>query len=223
MRNLGCIGPEGLEIALEDIVCLVGRNNAGKSTAMRAYELAQGKESLTENDRCQWTPEGDFPEIELSVHIPDGTQNVDEKWKMDQDGLRIVRSRWQWRDGLKKVRHTWDPEANNGTGDWAEDGKAGGADNVFSARLPQPLRVDALKDAIGEHDDLLKLITEPAVKELKLLQADKDSELRKAIEQFVATAMAPVAQYQEAINRVGAQVHEGFSSMFPVTSTFTSR
>ena len=33
--NLGCIGPEGLVIALDDIICLVGANNAGKSTVLR--------------------------------------------------------------------------------------------------------------------------------------------------------------------------------------------
>jgi putative ATP-dependent endonuclease of OLD family len=42
LRNLGCIGPEGLKVALDKIVCLVGRNNAGKSTVIRAYELAVG-------------------------------------------------------------------------------------------------------------------------------------------------------------------------------------
>lgn len=81
IRNLGCIGPEGLEIALDDIVCLVGRNNTGKSTVLRAYELAQGGKPLTKHDPCQWMPAGDFPEVELIVHIPDGILNVDEKWK----------------------------------------------------------------------------------------------------------------------------------------------
>ena len=38
--NLGCIGPEGLEVSLDEIVCLVGANNTGKSTVLRAYEAA---------------------------------------------------------------------------------------------------------------------------------------------------------------------------------------
>ena len=41
IRNLGCVGPEGLIVQLDNIVCLVGRNNTGKSTVLRAYELAQ--------------------------------------------------------------------------------------------------------------------------------------------------------------------------------------
>ena len=45
VRNIGCIGDDGLTIDLDNIVCLVGRNNSGKSTILRAYELARS--SLT--------------------------------------------------------------------------------------------------------------------------------------------------------------------------------
>src|SRR5882757_9179589 len=178
IRNFGCIGPEGLEVALDNIVCLVGRNNTGKSTVLRAYELAQGSQVLTDQDWCQWTPEGDSSEVELIVHIPDGVQNIDAKWKQEKDGMKLVRSRWIWREmGTKPIRQTWDPE----TGDWAEDGKAGGADNVFNSRLPQPLRVGSLQDALKEHDELLKLVTEPVAQELKILQETPGSDLRQAI------------------------------------------
>src|SRR5882672_10774734 len=92
LRNLGCIGPEPLEVALDNIVCLVGRNNTGKSTVIRAYELAQGCKPLEEHDRCQWIPEGDFTEIEMVVHIPDGIPSVAEKWKKtSEEGLRLLR------------------------------------------------------------------------------------------------------------------------------------
>ncbi len=35
IQNLGCIGPEGLEISLDNIICIVGANNSGKSTVLR--------------------------------------------------------------------------------------------------------------------------------------------------------------------------------------------
>lgn len=41
IHNIGCIGNEGVEVALDDIVCLVGRNNAGKSNVLKAYELTE--------------------------------------------------------------------------------------------------------------------------------------------------------------------------------------
>jgi putative ATP-dependent endonuclease of the OLD family len=215
IRNLGCIGPQGLTVQLDNIVCLVGKNNAGKSTVLRAYELAQSSKSLTEHDKCQWAPEGDHPEVELSVHIPEGVENVDEKWKTIDKDLRIVRSRWQWKTYAKPERQTWNPQLNAGAGDWDSEEKAGGADNVFNSRLPQPLRIDALKDSVGEHDVLMKLILEPIAKELELLKGDQDSALRKALEAVAESTKQPLAAYQAEIDEVGKRVGCGIIGIFP--------
>ncbi|MDH8511773.1 ATP-dependent endonuclease, partial [Klebsiella pneumoniae] len=71
-------------------------------------------------------------EVILDVHIPEGMGNVDEKWKIVDGEKRIVRSSWVWDETGKAIRKTWDPQLDN----WAPDGKAGGADNVFKSRLP---------------------------------------------------------------------------------------
>ena len=138
VRNIGCIGNDGVEIELDNVVCLVGRNNAGKSTILRAYELAKGSATFDiAKDRCQYAP-GDQPsEVLLEVHIPEGIGNVDAKWKTEKDGLLIVKSRWQWASpSFLKVRTTWDPTGGpDGVGAWADEGKAGGADPVFNSRL----------------------------------------------------------------------------------------
>lgn len=97
IRNIGCIGNDGLTVELDNVVCLVGKNNAGKSTVLKAYTLAQGEESfLAERDRCQHAPEGAPSEVELEVHIPPGIGNVEEKWKRAEGDLLIVRSIWRW-------------------------------------------------------------------------------------------------------------------------------
>lgn len=215
IRNLGCIGPQGLTVQLDNIVCLVGRNNVGKSTVLRAYELAQASKALTEHDTCQWMPEGECPEVELSVHIPEGVENVDEKWKTTQGNLRIVRSRWQWKTPAKPTRQTWNPQLNDRAGGWDSDEKAGGADNVFNSRLPQPLRIDALKDSASEHDVLMKLILEPIAKQIESLKGDQGSALRKALEAVAESTKGPVADYQEEINKVGSRVGSGITGVFP--------
>lgn len=215
IRNLGCIGPQGLTVQLDNIVCLVGRNNAGKSTVLRAYELAQSSKALAEFDRCQWTPEGQYPEVELSVHIPAGVENVDEKWKTIDGDMRIVRSRWRWESAAKPERQTWNPELNDGSGDWDINGKAGGADNVFNSRLPQPLRIDALKDSAAEHDVLMKLIIDPIAKQIESLKSAEGSALRKALEAVAESTKLPVAAYQDEIDRVGEKVGSGVIGVFP--------
>ena len=39
VSNSRCIGPEPVEIELDDIVVLVGPNNSGKSCILRAYQV----------------------------------------------------------------------------------------------------------------------------------------------------------------------------------------
>ncbi|SDG47734.1 hypothetical protein SAMN04488117_1232 [Celeribacter baekdonensis] len=51
----------------------------------------------------------------LEVHIPEGIGNIGEEWKEVRDGLRILTSRWQWREDhagdnkLLPVRQTLRP------------------------------------------------------------------------------------------------------------------
>lgn len=89
VRNIGCIGSEGLVVELDNIVCLVGKNNAGKSTVLRAYELAKGTLPFSPVlDRHQHATPGEASEILLEVHIPDGIGNVDDRWKEKQGEAR---------------------------------------------------------------------------------------------------------------------------------------
>lgn len=215
IRNLGCIGPQGLTVELDNIVCLVGRNNSGKSTVLRAYELARENRTLSDDDRCQWSPKGAFPEVELSVHIPEGVENVDEKWKVIRNGLRIVRSRWIWKSSGKPERQTWSPEMNEGQGDWEMDGKAGGADNVFKSRLPQPLRIDALKDSAEAHGLLMSLVLDPIIAQLEELKTKEGSELREALKAVAESTKQPIAAYQAKIDEVAQRIGAGITDIFP--------
>ncbi len=80
ISNIGCVGTEGLNIELDKILTLVGVNNSGKSTVLKAYELAAGTVNFTKEDRC--VRGLDKPSsVELWVHIPANTPNIPEKWK----------------------------------------------------------------------------------------------------------------------------------------------
>ena len=165
MANLGCVGHEGLEAMLDDIICIVGANNSGKSTILRAYELAVGNETFVmERDLCKSVPDGPAI-VEIWVHIPENTPNIAEKWKSPENGLLLVRSKWEWSKEAvwKRKRFTWDPEIN----EYADDGKASGLDTVFNSRLPQPFRIGSLEDPKVEHENLLTLILQPIAEALK--------------------------------------------------------
>ena len=217
IRNIGCIGNEGVDIALDNIVCLVGKNNAGKSTVLRAYELAKGSVSFDPtHDRHQHAQPEQPSEVLLEVHIPRGIGNVDDRWKQERDEFLVVKSRWQWcAPDFQKVRTTWDPAGGDGQGCWAEDGKAGGADPVFGSRLPRPLRIGSLEDAAKTEELLLKLALSPLFMELEKARSNPESDLAKAIESVSSSMNALSEQHQEHFNGIAGKVSTGFKSIFP--------
>lgn len=211
ITNFGCIGSEGLEIALDDIVCLVGANNSGKSTVLRAYEAAVKKTPLVAGEMYA-KADGVPAEVELWVHIPRSAGNVDEKWKAEVEDLLLVRSRWQWdNEGSTPVRMTWDPEA----GDYSADGKAGGADAVFNSRLPIPFRIGSLEDPEQEHKLLLELVLEPIKERLSTAMNDDGSELRRLIGELEAEAQKSVDEFREEIDKISVKVNASYQRVFP--------
>ena len=211
--NIGPIGPEGLDVDLDNIVCLVGANNSGKSTVLRAYELALGTEKFTpERDLCKRASEP-VASVEIWVHIPEGTPNIAERWKAKEDNLLLVRSRWQWADsnGWAVERQTWNPEIS----DYSTDDKASGLDNVFNSRLPKPFRIGTLEDPEEEHKRLLTLILQPVADRLTKALDDSDSELHKALSDFNTHAQTPVKEEEKRLKSLKDELNRSHNAIFP--------
>jgi putative ATP-dependent endonuclease of the OLD family len=219
VKNIGCIGNDGLTIELDEIVCLVGPNNAGKTTVLQAYEYAVNLAELKAEDFNR-NANGRAASVELWIHIPEAAANVDEKWKEKKDGLLLVRSKWVWdwsstdTKAAKPVRTTWDPSANNGNGEYAEDGKASGLDNVFKSRLPKPFRIGSLDNPTEEHKKLLTLVLEPVERKFKSLMENKESSLSKKISELQTEAEKPVAEFKEHLEKIQSQVNSSYQQVF---------
>src|SRR5690554_217304 len=210
IKNLGCIDNSSLTVALDNILCLVGDNNTGKSTVLRAYELAVGSERYEIlKDRCKTSEEDTV--IEISVHIPEGIGNIAEKWKNKVGEYLIVKSRWTWDSLGTKKRETFDPESN----DYAPEGNAGGLDNVFNSRLPKPFRIGALQSSDGELKELLRLVIDPIGEKLTNKLDDEESEISRALQTFNQEAEKPVKDEAEKIKTYNDQITKGHSSIFP--------
>lgn len=218
VRNIGCIGNTPVTITLDKVVCLVGKNNAGKSTILRAYELARGSVPFTSDRDRNFHANGEHPsEIELDIHIPDGIGNISDDWKIDHNGLRIVRSRWQWNPpNYEKVRTSWNPKGGiDGSGDWDSEKKAAGLDNVFSARLPRPLRIGSLDDVAKTEEMLLTLALSPLLDSIELERQNAESALSRAINS-VSTYIGDLSgKHEESFNKIAEQVSKGFQGVFP--------
>ena len=101
IKNFRCIGNTPVEIELNDIVVLVGPNNVGKSTILRAYEVVMNHGSnegdlAIEDFPNEIIDSQAFPEIELQTYVNEDKPaqhwlHVDEETKQE-----YVRERWIW-------------------------------------------------------------------------------------------------------------------------------
>ncbi len=162
IRNFRCIGQGPVEVDLDDIVVLVGPNNAGKSTILRAYEVVMNHGStegrLTLADFPREVVDGDhLPEIELQTYIdPESKDKPADQWlHLEQETSRhYVRERWIWdspnKDPIRQGRR-----AN--AEDWSEN-VPWGAPNVAKSHRPIPHRVDAFASPEDQAQGVINII-----------------------------------------------------------------
>ncbi|MBF4297074.1 DUF2813 domain-containing protein, partial [Vibrio anguillarum] len=132
IKNFRCIGSTPVEIELDEIVVLVGPNNVGKSSILRAYEVAMEEASktglLTINDFPNESvdPEN-LPEIIIETVIFDEGQ-PGKQWVITDPETeeKYVKEKWIWESPGKASRVGWDVVAN----DWHPSKRPWGAPNV---------------------------------------------------------------------------------------------
>jgi len=210
IRDFGCIGPEGLTIDLNRIVCLVGANNAGKSTVLRAYELAVTSGKLEETDRCLHSAADATPRIELALHIPIGTPNIGDEWIDESGGIRKLTSRWTWpaTGGVPK-RETYHPIDK-----WDHQRKASGLDAVFTSRLPKPFRIGSLDGPEDEEKKLINAVLDPIAKELRRRQTE-DGDLRQKLAAAFEAAEATVKELSDDLAEAERNLNQSLANIFP--------
>lgn len=154
IRNFRCIGKEGVSIELDRIVVLVGPNNVGKSTILRAYQYVMDHRNISVDD----FPSGNFdqenpPTIELETWL--GEEAPGEDWWIIEDQGNYIRERWIWGEDLKPVRQGWSSSAN----EWSPK-VPWGAPNIAKAQRPRPHRVEAFASPQEQAAQVAKLLVE---------------------------------------------------------------
>lgn len=143
IKNFRTIGNIPVEIYLDDIVVLVGANNVGKSSILRAYEVAMSTGSkagyLTIDDFPNNIVDGEnLPEIEVHTIISENKPG--EQWiEMLPSGEMLIREKWTWNSpGVEPKRRGFDVKEQK----WV-DKVPWGAPNVANAYRPKVHRIDA--------------------------------------------------------------------------------
>lgn len=159
VKNFRSIGSSPVEIELDDIVVLVGPNNAGKSSILRAYEIVMQHGSrdgrLVIDDFPNGVVDGgNLPEVELQTIVFDRAPG--DRWIHETKNKEwLIRERWTWDSPNKDpIRQGYDVEKK----DW-DDQVPWGAPNVANARRPRPHRIDAFASPDSQASAIAELIT----------------------------------------------------------------
>ncbi|WP_462174330.1 ATP-dependent nuclease [Pseudoalteromonas xiamenensis] len=176
IQNFRSIGSEKVEIELDDIVVLVGPNNVGKSSILRAYETVMSHGSkdgkLTINDFPNGQVDaGNLPTIELHTIVFNDAPG--DRW-LDPTaaGEWLIREKWTWDSPNKDPkRQGFDVQKN----DW-DDQVPWGAPNVANSRRPLPHRIDAFATPDKQAAEITKLITSLLKEKLSEIKSDPEQE-----------------------------------------------
>lgn len=176
IQNFRSIGSEKVEIELDDIVVLVGPNNVGKSSILRAYETVMshgskdGKLTINDFPNGQVDP-GNLPAIELHTIVFSDAPG--ERWlDPTSDGEWLIREKWMWDSPNKDPkRQGYDVKKN----DW-DDQVPWGAPNVANSRRPLPHRIDAFATPDKQASEITKLITSLLREKLSDIKSDPEQE-----------------------------------------------
>jgi putative ATP-dependent endonuclease of OLD family len=177
VKNFRCIGSKPVKVDLDDIVVLVGPNNSGKSSILRAYEIAVSEGSKPGNLRQEDFPNGEInpdepTEIELVTEVVHGDPG--KQWIGDLDGKvpaeggrKYVKEKWVWTGVGKGTRYGWNVEKQA----W-DDKKPWGWANVANARRPAVHPVRAFDPPETQAKQIHDLLSKAIIGSAKQLSKD---------------------------------------------------
>lgn len=197
-----------IDFSDSNILFLIGQNNVGKSTYLRAYEFfinsrqAAKEEDFYNYDRTipiiieGWflKEEQDETDEELAkqgkVSDPDWIQ----KWVGKDDFIKIRKT---WKSPGTFIKETFSPQESN----WVLNG-FGGFDSLLTKYSPEPIAINAMEDETTLEEKVNKLIQDRYLKKIK----DDYKELyQKALDsikilQDKITSSEDVAKLNEELN-----------------------
>lgn len=223
IRNFRAIGKQPVVIELDDIVVLVGANNTGKSSILRAYELVMdaGKkgEMAIEDFPGGTIPAGglsadELPTIELETVLYAESKPPADKWiETKANGDQHVRERWTWRAPGKPDKRGFNVEA----GDWDPDHGPWGAAQVAQVNRPAIHRIEAFDDPKKQAEDIIGLLVEATKQRVRELTEEQgtDSAYAKLLLGVAELQRTVAKEALEAVESVRDELGKAMASVFP--------
>jgi putative ATP-dependent endonuclease of the OLD family len=162
VSNFRSVGNVPVEIELDDIVVLVGPNNSGKSSILRAYQIVmehgsnEGKMTLDDFPDGKINPQA-LPTIELETIVYDKAA-PGEKWIETNPvtGEMLIKEKWTWAAVGAPKKVGWEVAA----GKWHDSEGPWGTPNVAQKNRPKPHYIKALHSLEQQTEQVVSVLKE---------------------------------------------------------------
>ncbi|KAA1156031.1 ATP-dependent nuclease [Pseudoalteromonas fuliginea] len=220
IKNFGCIGNESVELDIDNIVVLVGPNNAGKSTILRAYEAVTDCLKLDQDDfHNKQVSVDNYPEIEVHSIAIDDNKPGDEWCSNLDDGTYLVKEKWRWLGTNKEpVRVGFNVQLDRWATNDDDEKMPWGMNNVAKARRPKPHRVNTFDDPEVQSKaitSLLKSLLEDNIQSIKENDDDEKTKYEVLVESLKNLRDSSKVTQQESIQGLEGSANEIISKIFP--------
>ncbi|HEJ6400160.1 TPA: AAA family ATPase [Pseudomonas aeruginosa] len=210
VKNYKRIGEIECHIKIDDIVILIGQNNAGKSTILDAYEAFASLGAAL--DKSNFHDEDESRQIEITGIFNQVTKEdievLSAKWvHEDEEFGACIKVRWVWnRAGEKGKKQSFDPTIKSFV-----DGGVGGWDTLIKSRIPQPIRIRPTDSNETTQTKIVAILKEHIKNELKKDGAATQGALAEIERLGRQLFDAAKEDFDKLTDKVSAQV----SNVFP--------
>ncbi|MBY6017368.1 AAA family ATPase [Halomonas denitrificans] len=220
IKNFGCIGSQQLEVDIDDIVVLVGANNAGKSTILRAYEAVTDCLKLEQDDFHNKQVSADnHPEIHVHTVCTEENAPGNEWCDVQEDGSILIKEKWTWNaTNRDPVRVGY----NVNLGRWAQNGDdetmPWGMNNLAKSKRPKPHRVNTFDDPEVQAlaiKSLLKSLLEDNIKSYKENENDELTKYDSVLADLKSLRDQTKVSQRENVNALEVSANEIIGKIFP--------
>lgn len=211
VRNYRRIGNIECNIKIDEIVVLIGPNNAGKSTVLDAYELfaSAGKEV----DVSHFHGDNAASPIEITGIFSDVSAEdlevLGKAW-LHQDEVHgdCIKVRWIWKSpGQKGQKESFDPSS----GTFVQGG-VGGWDSLIQSRIPQPIRIRPTDPVETTQTKVVAMLKDHIKAKLKQDSSSTKTaldEIERITEKLLEESKGAVQSVSDAITKRVADVFPG--------------
>lgn len=220
IKNFGCIGKDPVSIEIDKIVLLVGANNAGKSTILKAIEVVTDCLDLEECDfhNNQVDPDN-LPEIEVHSIATNETKPGDEWCQFLSENTYIIKEKWIWkgtkkapeRVGFNVIEDRFAIPTDKEKMPWV-------INNVAKSRRPKPHRVSTFDEPEIQAraiKSLLKSLLDTAIKSFKSNEENNETDYEKILLALEILKNSTKQQQQESLESLEAEANNIISRIFP--------